>query len=118
MRSIGGFLGSYFADGDEAQLDNAIDLYDKNEPAKIVNVKQLKGEALKNEKWSALHLSLPSLDEIQPGFSMSGGGVLMKLMDPINKSAAFTKRGTVPGLVSIGHANLSLEISTEDGLPY
>ena len=49
---------------------------------------------------------------------MSGGSVLMELMDPIYKSAAFTKRGTVPGLVSIGHTNLSLEISIDDGSLY
>lgn len=61
---MGGFLGSYFADGDEAQLHKDIELHDKKEPAETVNFKELEGDAAGNDKWGALDQSLPSLDVV------------------------------------------------------
>ena len=55
---MGDFLGSYFAEGDETQLTQDIEVYGKEQPATIVNFKELERDASEKVKWDAIDESL------------------------------------------------------------
>lgn len=60
---MGDFLGSYFAEGDETQLTQDIELHAKEQPAAIVNFNQIGHDAEEIQKWDAIDDSLSVLND-------------------------------------------------------